>query len=110
MSNNVMENILSIEMGQMVLDGEGSSNCIMILTKRNRYCFRLSEKFPVENQVAIFRQFIADVQTPDEQPKVQETTEETAPAEKHDGANLLDVPPSAPTDCEITVKPVATQD
>jgi hypothetical protein len=105
MTNNVMENILSIEMGQMVMDGEGSSNCIMILTKRNKYCFRLSEKFPVENQVAIFRQFIADVQTPDEQPKVQETTEETAPVEKHDGAKLFDETIPAPTNVEI-----ATQD
>lgn len=102
MTNNVMENILSIEMGQMVMDGEGSSNCIMILTKRNKYCFRLSEKFPVENQVAIFRQFIADVQTPEEPPKVQETPVETAPAEKHDGAKLFDEPVTQPADIEIT--------
>lgn len=105
--NNVMENILSIELGQMVIDGTEPSNCIMIVTKRNRYCFRLSETFPTDKQIGIFQQFIADVNTPIEkaQPIEQPKTEE-----KHDGAKLLDEPPAPPTDVEITVKPAATQD
>ena len=106
--NNVMDNILSIELGQMVMDSAEPSTCIMILTKRNRYCFRLSESFGMDKHVAIFQQFIADVNTPvvPAQPKEQPKTEE-----KHDGAPLFDVPPSAPTDVNIEVKPdVATQD
>lgn len=120
---NTMDNILSIEMGQMVLDGEQPSNCIMILTKRAKYCFRLSEKYPIDTQVAIFRQFVADVQTPYEEPKVEETAveepkateptwepgggedvEKPTPVEKHDGAKLFDEPLTPPTDVEITVK------
>lgn len=117
--NNAMDNILSIEMGQMVIDGEHPSNCIMILTKRAKYCFRLSESFPIETQISIFRQFVSDIQTPEETPKVEEApakeptwepgggedVEKPEPVEKHDGKTLFDVPPSAPTDVEITVKP-----
>lgn len=107
--SNAMDNILSIEMGQMVLDSETPSNCLIILTKRAKYCFRLSETFPVEKQIAIFKQFVTDVQTPEQtpEPEFKETEE------KHDGAKLFDVPPSAPTDVEIEVQPtveVATQD
>ena len=108
--SNAMDNILSIEMGQMVLDSETPSNCLIILTKRAKYCFRLSETFPVEKQIAIFKQFVTDVQTPEKTPEPEFKKTE----EKHDGAPLFDEPPTFnPTDVEIEIKPtveVATQD
>lgn len=61
---NVMNNIAGIEMGQLVLDCSTPTNCIMIQTQRNKYCFRLSETFPIEKQYEIFRQFVIDVNTP----------------------------------------------
>lgn len=70
MTENVMMNIAGIEMGQMVLDGSTPTNCIMIQTQRNKYCFRLSETFPVEKQYEMFRQFVVDVNTPIPQPEV----------------------------------------
>lgn len=63
-NDNVMNNIAGIEMGQLVLDGSAPSNCIMIQTQRNKYCFRLSETFPIEKQYDMFRQFVIDVNTP----------------------------------------------
>ena len=101
MSENAMNNISGIEMGSLVIDDVNPTNCIMIQTRRNKYCFRLSEAFPIEKQYEMFRSFVMDVNTPIEQPKTQEEPVQ----EKHDGSNLLDVPPSAPTNVEI-----ATQD
>ena len=129
MSNNVIENIVSIEMCPMVVDSTKSDNYIMIQTKRNKYCFKLSETVSIEKQYDMFRGFITDVSTPVEQPKVSAPTMEerlkeandglnqtlekvlTPNTEKHDGAPLFDVPPSAPTDVVITTPHgCATQD
>jgi len=114
MAESFMNNIQSIELGQLVLDGPNPSSCIMIQTLRNKYCFRLSETFPIEKQIEIFKQFVTDIKTPVEMPKLEEVMQneiDSKKEEKHDGANLLDVPPSAPTDCEITVPHgCATQD
>ncbi len=72
MTDNVMMNVTGIEMGQLVLDGSAPTNCIMIQTMRNKYCFRLSETFPVEKQYEMFRQFVVDVNTPLQEPETQD--------------------------------------
>ena len=35
-----MNNISGIEMGSLVIDDVNPTNCIMIQTRRNKYCFR----------------------------------------------------------------------
>jgi len=79
-NDNIMNNIAGIEMGQLVLDGSTPSNCIMIQTQRNKYCFRLSETFPIEKQYEMFRQFVIDVNTPiqteSEKEDIKEKTDE----------------------------------
>jgi hypothetical protein len=50
MAENAMNNISGIEMGSLVIDDVNPTNCIMIQTRRNKYCFRLSEAFPIEKQ------------------------------------------------------------
>ena len=103
MAENAMNNISGIEMGSLIIDDVNPTNCIMIQTRRNKYCFRLSESFPIEKQYDMFRQFVMDVNTPVqvEQPVVSEPIKE----EKHDGAPLFDETIPAPTNVEI-----ATQD
>ena len=64
MAENAMNNISGIEMGALVMDDATPTNCIMIQTRRNKYCFRLSESFPAEKQYDMFRQFVIDVNTP----------------------------------------------
>lgn len=105
MAENAMNNISGIEMGSLVIDDVNPTNCIMIQTRRNKYCFRLSEAFPIEKQYEMFRSFVMDVNTPIEQPKTQEVPAEQPVQEKHDGAPLFDETIPAPTDVEI-----ATQD
>lgn len=116
MTDNVMDNITGIEMGSLVIDGSTPTNCIMIQTRRNKYCFRLSEEFPIEKHYEMFRQFVYDVNTPVEQPKAEQpkenktqwtmdSTQEEPKKEKHDGAKLFDETIPAPTNVEI-----ATQD
>ena len=61
---NAMNNITGIELTQLTMDSSKPSNCIVIKTRRNIYCFRLSETFPIEKQYDIFRQFVIDVNTP----------------------------------------------
>ena len=111
-----MENILSIELNRMNIDSSKPDNVLVIRTKRSNYIFRLSEAFSFDKQAEIFRTMVIDLQTDDE-PVIKKDEEkpdvvDATPAleEKHDGARLFDEPPSAPTDVEITVKPVATQD
>lgn len=111
MAENVMENVTGIEMGSLVIDDSTPTNCIMIQTRRNKYCFRLSETFPVEKQYEMFRQFVVDVNTPIPTASVQESPVETpaeapaeAPAEKHDGAPLFDKTIEPPTNVEITTQ------
>ena len=99
-----MENISGIEMGSLVIDDAQPTNCIMIQTRRNKYCFRLSEEFPIEKHYEMFRQFVYDVNTPIQTAPAQEAPVEQ-PAEKHDGAKLFDETIPAPTNVEI-----ATQD
>ena len=109
MVESAMNNISGIEIGSLVIDDANPTNCIMIQTRRNRYCFRLSETFPVEKQYEMFRQFVVDVNTPVETapaPEEAPTQEGQVKEEKHDGAPLLDVPPSN----ETPVVEVATQD
>ena len=112
MAENAMNNISGIEMGSLIIDDVNPTNCIMIQTRRNKYCFRLSEAFPIEKQYDMFRSFVMDVNTPIEQPKPVEEVKESpvtmdsAPAkEHHDGAKLFDETIPAPTNVEI-----ATQD
>ena len=105
MAENAMNNISGIEMGSLVIDDVNPTNCIMIQTRRNKYCFRLSEAFPIEKQYEMFRSFVMDVNTPIEQPKTQEVPVQEPTKEKHDGAPLFDETIPAPTNVEI-----ATQD
>lgn len=104
MAENAMNNISGIEMGSLIIDDVTPTNCIMIQTRRNKYCFRLSESFPIEKQYEMFRSFVMDVNTPIETAPAQEAPAET-PAEKHDGAKLFDETIPEPTNVEI-----ATQD
>lgn len=119
MSENILENITGIELGSMTMDDGMPSTVLTIKTKKSNYVFRLSESFPTEKQINIFRAMVMDLQSDMVEEKRKEisetekkmTDEEVKkPVEKHDGARLFDEPPSAPTDVEITVKPVATQD
>lgn len=105
MAENAMNNISGIEMGSLIIDDVNPTNCIMIQTRRNKYCFRLSEAFPIEKQYEMFRSFVMDVNTPIEQPKTEEAPVEQPIQEKHDGAPLFDETIPAPTNVEI-----ATQD
>jgi len=105
MAENAMNNISGIEMGSLIIDSATPTNCIMIQTRRNKYCFRLSESFPAEKQYEMFRNFVVDVNTPMEQPKAQEVQAEQPVQEHHDGAPLFDETIPAPTNVEI-----ATQD
>ena len=107
MAESFMNNIQSIELGQLVLDGSNPSNCLMIQTLRNKYCFRLSESFSMDKQIDIFKQFVIDIKTPKEMPKLEEVMQneiDSKTEEKHDGANLLDEPITPPADVEIEVK------
>jgi len=127
---NILENITSIELGSMTLDGEKPTPVLTIKTKNSNYIFRLSETFDLEKHISIFRAFVMDLQSdviaekrkeiekrikdekePQWEPGGGEEVEKPIPVEKHDGARLFDEPPSfKPTDVEITTKPVATQD
>lgn len=120
MAESFMSNIQSIEMGQLVLDGSNPTNCLMIQTLRNKYCFRLSDTYPMEKQVEIFKQFVTDIKTPTRKPTLEEVienekiptwepgggedVEKPIPAEKHDGAKLFDEAITPPADVEIEVK------
>jgi len=73
---NVMNNVTGIELTQLTMDSSKPSNCIIIKTRRNIYCFRLSESFPIEKQYDIFRQFVIDVNTPLEIKTNEENTKE----------------------------------
>ncbi len=133
---NILENITSIELGSMTLDGEKPTPVLTIKTKNSNYVFRLSETFDLEKHISIFRAFVMDLQSdviaeqqkqmeqkqmeqkqmeqkqaePYWEPGGGEEVEKPIPVEKHDGARLFDEPPAPPTDVEITTKPVATQD
>ena len=121
---NILENITSIELGSMTLDGEKPTPVLTIKTKNSNYVFRLSETFDLEKHINIFRAFVMDLQSdviaekqkeqakePQWEPGGGEEVEKPIPVEKHDGARLFDEPQSfEPTDVEITTKPVATQD
>lgn len=100
MAENAMNNISGIELGALVIDGTTPTNCIMIQTRRNRYCFRLSETFPVGKQYDMFRQFVIDVNTP-----VQTEQPVEAPAEAP-----VEQPTETPVVEEAPVVEVATQD
>lgn len=104
MAENAMNNISGIEMGSLVIDDVTPTNCIMIQTRRNKYCFRLSESFPIEKQYEMFRNFVMDVNTPMEQPRAQEVPAEQPVQEHHDGAKLFDETIPAPTNVEITTQ------
>ena len=115
---NVMENIVSIEMKPMVVDGSTPNNFIVIQTQRSNYCFRLTDKVNIQDQFEMFRTFVADVNTPIENveqkkaelPKKNQTqwtmdsTQEEPKKEKHDGARLFDEPPTQPANIEITAQ------
>ena len=108
MAENAMNNISGIEMGSLVIDDVNPTNCIMIQTRRNKYCFRLSETFPIEKQYDMFRNFVIDVNTPMEQQTAEEAPAEVPVEEpvqeKHDGAKLFDETIPAPTNVEITTQ------
>ena len=88
---NIMDNIISIEMGQMFMDDVKPTSCIIIQTKRNRYCFRLSESFPVDRQYKIFKQFVSDINEPVPNPTLTEVMENTMKEqEKKDSAPVSD--------------------
>ena len=120
---NILENVTSIEMGPMVVDSNTQENYLIIQSKRSRYCFKLSNSVNIEKQFDMFRLLIQDLSTDLEEVKKEPTMEEKLkeandgltktlnnilngqePKEKHDGKILLDVPPQAPTDVEITAQ------
>lgn len=132
MTENIMDSILGIELTRLTIDGPEPSDYIMIQTKRRKYAFKLSENAP-ENAYKVFKLFVDDLNNPVPNPTLTkaieneknnekiptwepgggEDVEKPIPVEKHDGANLLDVPPRAPSNVEIEVRPsvdVATQD
>ena len=110
MSENILENITGIELGNMTMDAETPSTVLIIKTRKSNYIFRLSESFPIEKQINIFRAMVMDLQSESEELKKKEdkpAVVDATPAlteETHDGAKLFDEPTTPPSDVEITVK------
>ena len=94
MSENILENITGIELGSMTMDDGMPSTVLTIKTKKSNYVFRLSESFPTEKQINIFRAMVMDLQSDMVEEKRKETLHRIIPPKHNPVLAMINNPSS----------------
>lgn len=86
MSNNVMNNIMSIEFSPFIIDSVNPTPHLVIKTRRNNYCFKLSNDLDINTYYNLFYHFVSDVNTPSEvsKPTIENTEQVSSQTETLD--------------------------